>query len=121
MKKRTRNEGEEEVQIGERRNCLVLCTLNRYGHIQQYTQVVVQASSMVGRPTYFSSSLPPFSLPPPVLSPLSILPSVLYLRLLLVSGSDRVNELQINGHDGFSWVHLLCSQVLHLLFWQALH
>ena len=76
---------------------------------------------MVEGPTYFSSSLPLFSLPPPVLSPLSILPSVLYLRLLLVSGSDRVNELQINGHDGFSWVHLLCSQVLHLLFWQALH
>ena len=43
------------------------------------------------------------------------------LRLFLVSGIDRVNELQINGHDGFSSIHLLCDQVLHLLFRQAPH
>ena len=43
------------------------------------------------------------------------------LPLLLVSGSDGVDELKVDGHDGLPGIHLLHQHALHLLLRHGTH
>ena len=43
------------------------------------------------------------------------------IPLLLVSGSDRVDELEVDGHESPPGVHLVGQQALHLLLRHGSH